>query len=365
MNARTDVCSGGNRSGRDALKRRRYPAFWAQLERQAIASCQQVAENLGGFVQASIQLRDIFEALGDGVFVADAQGRYLEVNPAGCRMLGYTLEEFRTLTLVDVVDPGELARLDAVVAEMADMQIHRSEWLFRRKDGSTFVGELVGGQLPDGRLQSIVRDVTERRAREEFERTLRREAAHRTKNVLAVVQAILKQSQRSRPDDFVGGFEERMRGLALSHDLFVRGEWAQVDLVDLVTAQMQPFGGTAGTQIAIQGPSVSMGPAAAQALGLALHELGTNAVKYGALSVDTGRVDIAWRIEDGAKGPELRMTWREIGGPGVAAPERTGFGSALIGKLTQRSLRGETCMSFAPTGVEWSLTCELAHLVEG
>ncbi|SMD08737.1 PAS domain S-box-containing protein [Novosphingobium sp. B1] len=124
--------------------------------------------------------------------MANAEGRYININPAPCQMLGYAKDELLGLTLLDVLDPSEAARLDETRREMSDLQIHRSEWLFNRKDGSVFVGELVGGQLPDGNLQSIVRDVSERLEREALERTLRQEAAHRTKNVLAVVQTILR-----------------------------------------------------------------------------------------------------------------------------------------------------------------------------
>lgn len=129
---------------------------------------------------SNIQLREIFEALGDGLFVASPDGRYIDVNPAGCRMMGYVRDEFLALQLPDLITQSELPRLPQAIAEMADSAVHRSEWLFKRKDGSTFTGELVGGRLPDGTFQSIVRDISDRVEREQHERLLKHEAAHRT-----------------------------------------------------------------------------------------------------------------------------------------------------------------------------------------
>jgi len=313
-------------------------------------------------VPATIQIRDIFNALGDGLFVANAEGRYIDINPAACQMLGYAKDELLGLTLLDVLDPSEAARLDETRREMSDLQIHRSEWLFKRKDGSVFVGELVGGQLPDGNLQSIVRDVSERLEREALERTLRQEAAHRTKNVLAVVQAILRQSSRLDPEHFVAKFEDRIKGLAASHDLFVRDTWAQVELKDLIEAQLKPFSFEVRERLTLDGPLVFLSPAAAQTLGLAIHELATNSAKYGSLSTDAGSLAVTWTLETSAPDGMFRLRWVESGGPPVRTPERTGFGTRLIDGLTKRSLLAQVSAQYEISGFKWELECPQSRL---
>ncbi len=311
------------------------------------------------------QLREIFNALGDGLFIADATGRYCEVNPAGCEMLGYSEAEFLQLTLPEVVDPSELPRLEQVIAQMADGQLHRSEWLFRRKDGSTFIGELVGGQLPDGHYQSIVRDVTERRAREDHERILGQEAAHRAKNVLSVVQAILHQSRSFDPATYVPRFEERIASLSASHDLFVRSAWQAIGLDELVRTQLKPFLADEDGRLDLSGPPVDLAPPAAQAIGMALHELATNAAKYGALANAEGRIEIGWQVDDSAPEPMFTLSWRELGGPAVSTPGKAGFGSRMIVQMTQRALNAKSSLTFDSTGLLWTLTCTRASLAKG
>lgn len=312
------------------------------------------------------RLREIFEALGDGLFVADASGRYIDVNPAALQMLGYERDEFLALSLNDILDPAEYQRLAQTVADMADKVLRRSEWRFRRKDGSTFIGELVGGQMPDGTFQSIVRDTTERVERETLDATLGREAAHRTKNVLAVVQAILRQSVSADREGFVPKFEDRLRALASCHDLFVKRGWQKVDLASLVAAQIGPIAGSDNAQLAVSGPEIDLGPSASQALGLALHELATNAAKYGALSVGEGCVDLTWTVEQDDGDGFFSATWRESGGPQVKAPTRTGFGSATMIRMVRLALGREAAaeIDYAPGGVVWTVRCPLAALAE-
>lgn len=311
------------------------------------------------------QLREIFDALGDGLFIAISEGRYIEVNPSGCRMLGYSRDELLQLTPHDIVVPAEVARVSEAMVEMGDLEVRRSEWHFRRKDGSTFVGELVGGQLPDGRFQSIVRDISERLEREQQEQLMRREAAHRTKNVLAIVQAILRQTASGKREGFVETFEERISALSTSHDLFINSAWVGIGLRELVAAQLKPFLAESGDRIAVAGPDVHVSPTAAQTIGLAVHELATNAAKYGALTTPGGRVEISWGISGEDDVARFEMEWRESGGPRVNAPERSGFGTRLIVRTTELALRGKAALNYGEDGVSWTLECPLASLSAG
>lgn len=302
------------------------------------------------------QLREIFNALGDGLFVASAEGQYLDVNPTGCAMLGYTREEMLALRFPDILDESEWARLEEAVRSFAKGGLRRDEWLFRRKDGSTFIGELVGGQLPDGRYQSIVRDISDRLAREAHEQTLKREATHRTKNILSIVQAIARQTAKHSAGQFVDIFEERVMALAASHDLFIRSEWAPIDLEVLIRVQLASFLAGDKGALAFGGPAVDLSPEAAQSIGMALHELATNAVKYGAFSSEQGKVAIDWTLGS-EPGAMFALSWRETGGPPVEAPKRKGFGTKLIAQMIEKALGAKTAMAFEADGIVWTMTC--------
>jgi two-component sensor histidine kinase len=209
-------------------------------------------------------------------------------------------------------------------------------------------------------LAGTVADITERKEREEKEHLLMREVNHRAKNILSVVQAIAHQIATQNPEDFIARFSERIRALSASQDLLVRNEWKGVEIVDLVHAQLAHFAGLIGSRIAVDGPKLRLKEAAAQAVGLALHELATNAGKYGALSTDRGRVDISWETVSGT----FTMSWAECEGPPVSAPERHGFGTTVIKVMAERSIDGAVDLDYAPSGVTWRLTCPAASALE-
>jgi two-component sensor histidine kinase len=187
-----------------------------------------------------------------------------------------------------------------------------------------------------------------------------REMSHRAKNMLSVVDAIAHQTATRNPEDFVERFSERIRALSANQDLLVRNEWKGVDVDDMVRAQLAHFADLVGTRIATQGPKLRLNPSCAQAIGLALHELGTNAGKYGALSTDRGRVDVCWNFSDNT----FTMSWTEREGPPVSAPTRRGFGTTVVERMTERSLGGAVDLDFAPSGLTWCLTCPAGNALE-
>jgi PAS domain S-box-containing protein len=189
---------------------------------------------------------------------------------------------------------------------------------------------------------------------------LMREVNHRAKNMLSVVQAIAHQTVASNPEDFVERFSERIQALSANQDLLVRNEWKGVEIEDLVQAQLAPFADLVGSRVAVHGPKLRLNPASAQAIGLALHELATNAGKYGALSKDIGRVDISW----GIVGDTFTMSWTEREGPPVSPPERRGFGTTVMKATTERSVDGKVDLDYAPSGVTWRLTCPTTSALE-
>jgi two-component sensor histidine kinase len=180
---------------------------------------------------------------------------------------------------------------------------------------------------------------------------------------MAVVQAISWQTAQKSTEDFEQHFTQRIDALARSHDLLVKRKWQGVVLEDLVCAQLEPFLDRSKNRIAAHGPDLLLMPEAAQDLGLALHELATNASKYGALSVPAGKIDIGWTIDDGTEGARrFLMTWRETGGPVVRPPNRTGFGSAVITNALSRAFNGEAKLEYSPQGLSWELAAPVGHL---
>jgi PAS domain S-box-containing protein len=206
-----------------------------------------------------------------------------------------------------------------------------------------------------------VQDITERKEREEKEYLLMREINHRAKNMLSVVDAIAHQTATRSPEDFVEHFSERVQALSANQDLLIKNEWKGVEIADLVRAQLAHFADLVGSRIAMHGPKLRLSPASAQAIGLALHELATNAGKYGALSTDRGRVDIGWKTTDG---DTFTMSWTERDGPPVAAPERRGFGTIVMDAMAERSLGGTVDLDYAASGVSWRVSCPATIALE-
>jgi PAS domain S-box-containing protein len=218
------------------------------------------------------------------------------------------------------------------------------------------------GTKPEGRRLFIVvaQDVTEEKAHEQQIHLLMREVNHRAKNMLSLVQAIARQTAAREPQDFLRCFTERIKALAANQDLLVRNEWRGVDVDDLVRAQLAPFADLIGARIMVAGPKLRLNAAAAQAIGLALHELATNAGKYGALSIDSGHVDVDWWLD----GDAFAINWTERDGPPVSAPQRRGFGSTVISSMAELSVGGDVALDYARTGLTWRLTCPIANALD-
>jgi two-component sensor histidine kinase len=186
------------------------------------------------------------------------------------------------------------------------------------------------------------------------------EVNHRSKNMLSLVQAIAHQTASREPEDFIGSFCERIQALAANQDMLVRSEWKGVDVGDLVRAQLAHFADLIGSRIAVHGPKLGLKGTAACPIGLALHELATNAAKYGALSTGNGRVDVSWAIV----GDTFTMSWTEREGPPVSAPKRRGFGAIVIKAMMERSVDGTVEHDYPPSGLIWRLTCPAANVLE-
>ena len=298
--------------------------------------------------------RAIVDTAVDAILVINEVGVVSAFNPAAERLFGYGAAEVvgRNIRML-MPEPyhsghdGYLERY-RTTGERRIIGIGREvEGL--RKDGSTFPLELSVAEWRAGDerfFTGVMRDITERVQAAEMQRLLVNELNHRVKNTLAAVQAVAGQTLRSAVD--LDGarlaLTSRLIALAKAHDILTEGVWQGAGLIDIVEAAMEAHGEE--SRFTVQGPPVRLTPKAALALSMALHELCTNAAKYGALSIDAGQVDIAWSNRAG----ELAMSWRESGGPPVSPPTRRGFGTRMIEGLA-RDLDGTADLEFNPGGL--------------
>jgi two-component sensor histidine kinase len=215
-----------------------------------------------------------------------------------------------------------------------------------------FAGE--GAERKPVAIAGASRDLTERKQADDLQRMLLNELNHRVKNTLATIQAISTQTLRSASDlpSARMALDRRIISMAHAHDLLISRSWAGANLADIVMRALDAF---TAAQVRISGDAVDVSPKHALAMSLALHELATNAAKYGALSCAEGHVSVQWGVQDGM----LRLDWEESGGPPVAPPTRKGFGSRLLEDLVVRDLGGATKLAYDAPGVRYSLTARL------
>ena len=209
-------------------------------------------------------------------------------------------------------------------------------------------------------------DITGRKQQDDHLQALMREMAHRTNNLFAVIQGIARQTVKHSVDltDFEARFGNRIQGLSHSNDLLIKHDWHGVRLDALVHAQLAPFVELDQKQLEMDGPAVTMANEIVQSLGLALHELATNASKYGALSVPEGKIVLHWKFYEGTPGPEcFRLIWRERSGPTVKPPKRIGFGSFVLEQMMKRGKDTNVKIDFAPDGVIWTLDMPASYAV--
>ena len=283
------------------------------------------------------------------------------VNDSFLSLTGYAREEvlgqsFKFL-MARHADPEALAHIDAAFAGRTD---GGAEICYRRKDGSVFWSSIFISPVFNAsgavvqHFASFV-DLTEHKQEQAQSRMLIEELNHRVKNTLATVQSIVWQATRHSSDPITirESVESRLSALSRSHDLLTRENWESVGLFDLVEAALEPFRVAAGRteHFVITGENIRISPNSALALGIAFHELATNAVKYGAFSAEAGTVLISWAFEPGSQGDRLVLRWQEKGGPPVKPPSRKGFGTRVIERGLAHELQGTVHLDYAEGGV--------------
>jgi len=282
-------------------------------------------------------------------------------NDSFLRLTGYPREgvlgQSFNFLMAQGADPKALALIEAAF-EISDD--HSSAVRYRRKDGSEFWAALFISPIQDENDDIIQHfasfiDLTRHMEEQAQSRMLIDELNHRVKNTLTTVQSIVAQALRNASDPEVirESIESRLFALSRSHDLLTRENWDSAGLLDVVKAALEPFGIANGRseRFRVTGENVRFPPKSALALGIAFHELATNADKYGAFSGETGCVRISWTIESAPDGNRLILIWREENGPPVRPPSRKGFGSRVIERGLALELGGTSHLDYRPDGV--------------
>ncbi|MEQ1695923.1 MAG: PAS domain S-box protein [Hyphomicrobiaceae bacterium] len=311
------------------------------------------------------------QTAADAIIVINERGLVQSINPATERMFGYNANEVIGNNVSLLMPEPHHSAHDGYLAAFcrtgqAKVIGSGREVDGRRKDGSTFPADLSVAEWRVGDQRyftGIMRDITVRKEHESHVRLIMRELSHRTKNALAVAQAMAWQTARSTTDvdEFQERFSQRIDGLSRSIGLLVRGDWEGVKLHDLLMEQLAPFL-DAAARLTCEGPPLVLHPNGAQDLGLVVHELATNASKYGALSAPDGRIVITWTIRTSDQ-PVLQLDWQEIGGPLIEPPVRCGFGTTVIRDMLARTYKAKTELDFKASGFTWRLEIAAGRIV--
>lgn len=313
----------------------------------------------------------VAEASSEAILGCDLEGHIEVWNSAAERLYGWSGAEVKGRSIAILCEPGRASEFLEMIARAARGEPSgATDATHRRRDGQPIdvSVSIAPVRNAEGRVIDIsvsAHDVSERKRHEAHTRFVMRELSHRSKNLLAIVQAMARQTARTSRgiEEFQSRFAERVASLARSHDLLVKGDWAGAYIGDLVSSQLMPFIGREQTRIATDGPQLLLKPEAAQNIGMALHELATNAAKHGALSLPGGKISIAWRVDSTPEGgTEFHLTWTEQGGPPVAAPEGRGFGSNVVERLVPSALDGTATLDWTPQGVVWHLAAPLLQI---
>ncbi len=310
----------------------------------------------------------LLQATPDLLYVFDLQHRFVYANDALLDMWGMTWEEAAGKTCLELgYAPWHAAlhdeEIERVIATRAPI---RGDVPFTHHAKGTRVYDYIFTPVigADGKVEAVAgttRDVTDRRMHEEHLELLVHELNHRVKNTLSTVQSLVRQTLGTAEDLDDGGtrIESRLLALSRAHDVLTRENWHSADMQDIVKGAIAPYESTPGTRFTISGPTCRLTPQRALALAMALHELATNAMKYGALSRDGGMVHITWDCTHDGEGAAMAFDWRESGGPEVLPPTRRGFGSRLLERGLRNDLGGDVELAYAPQGVVFRATAPL------
>ena len=349
-------------TARKALRRGTNGEAAEVLEVLADVTAQRRAE--AALAASEARLRAVLENLFAFVGILAPDGRLLDTNRAPLEATGVSIAEVRGRPYWEApwwpAEGGARDRVREACEAAGRGAASRFDTVIRGTGDRTMIIDVqLAPLLDDGVVTHLVAsavDITERRRAEERQALLMREVDHRAKNALAVALSLVRLSPREDAALFASAVEGRIAAMARAHSLLAREKWGGADLRAIAEGEMASQAG----RVTLCGPPIRLAAEATQPVAMLLHELGTNATKYGAFSRPAGRVALEWTLDPAA----LRLTWRESGGPVLAGvPLRSGFGSRLLTQLTERQLGGQIALDWAAQGLQAVLTLPLRHVL--
>lgn len=320
----------------------------------------------------SAHLAAIVSTSDDAIISKRLDGHVVSWNQSAERIFGYTEKEMIGQPITRIIPPDLLPEETEILSKLRrGERVEHFQTVRVRKDGTTVHVSLSVSPMRDrhGNLigaSKVARDITEQKRAEELQRLLTAELNHRVRNTLATVQSIASQTVRmaKSPHEFAASFGGRLQALSHAHNLLTQSSWLNADAHPLIRDQVVLGGGVPDDRISCSGPSVALDPQSALHLALVIHELGTNARKYGALSVPDGRLSVQWTLRTNGEGRNFNLRWVERGGPNVTAPTTRGFGTRLI----EQSLSGhggEASIQYEAHGLICEITLPLPDATAG
>jgi PAS domain S-box-containing protein len=315
--------------------------------------------------QNALRLASIVESCDDAIISKNLDGTILSWNYGAARLFGYSAEEAIGESVIMLIPEDRRDEEPAIIERVRrGERMPAYETVRRHKDGSLIEVSLSVSPVKDGDgviigASKVARDITERKRAQEHKNLLLFEMKHRIKNTLATVLAIARQTMSSATADERRIFTARLQSLGSTYDLLTSEQWDRARLNDVIAGALQPFQENRRERFLIEGPDdVWLDSNKSLGVAMTLHELATNAVKYGALSNSAGRVSITWDMKERATPRRVRLHWKERGGPPVTEPTRKGFGSALIEQTLGKDT-SELRLIFDPRGLEYLVEIEL------
>lgn len=365
-------------ANRDLIVEREANRALAESKGQMVRELQQLVKErkdaADALLESEVQTGLATRTAGIGLWQWNVKTNYIHWDRTMFDLYGMTPSaagSIRYSDYLESVHPEDAASQHVTLQDTVSLcgESQRDFRIYRRDDGSVrhIRAVEIARAGADGKTEWVVGtnlDISDQRNREAHVSLLMGEVNHRAKNMLAVVMAVAQHTGGSVHPAFMRRFSARIRSLAAGQDLLVKSQWRGVQVDTLIRAHLDHFEGLIGDRITLAGPPALVMPSAVQTIGMALHELGTNASKYGALSNDRGRVEIVWDIIPKHGSDRFILTWSEFDGPVVVAPSQSGFGSTVTGKMVRMSLDGEVTAEFAPSGFSWRLECPWENIID-
>jgi PAS domain S-box-containing protein len=335
---------------------------------------RQALESMAQLRESEHRYQQLLQALPAAVYTTDTEGRITFFNEAAVEFAGRRPklgEEWCVTWRLYNADGSRLPHRECpmAIALKENRPVRGLEAIAERPDGTrrwfapyptplrNSAGKMVGA------INMLV-DITERKEADRQQKLLLDELNHRVKNTLATVQSIMAQTARNASDvqEFRKAVEGRVLALSRAHNQLSQSRWTDTDLRELLHSSLDAYLNKGNVRLA--GDPIRVSPRIALMISMAIHELATNAAKYGALSAPAGRIDLSWGLKSNGAGPRFMLSWVEQNGPPVTKPRRVGFGTQLLQRGIQTELQGDTSIEFAPSGVRCSIEVPLANVVQ-